>query len=571
MAQSAGMTDSTGISWHDWGARPFEEARRMDRPVLLVGQAKWCADSRTLRERVFSSAAVASDVQAATVPVRFDADRMPHVRDRYNAGGWPITTLLTPDGDILWAGRVPTAEHMTDTLRRVNDAWHARRSQINEEVKRRALAEELSDRRMSGGLVRREAADDVLTAAQQYFDERNGGFGEGFKLILPDIIELLLVQAYRTDNPDWVTMAARTLDGILAGEMEDAERGGFFRLARNADWTDPSTEKLLEANAWALRSFGLAAHLLERDDWRDAATRTVAWADASLGLPDGLWGASQAARGHADNGGAAVDRTVLTDACGQWIAALAEIGGRLGQDDWVTRAESSLVTLLDSMGGDSGLLHHFREEGGEPELPGLLSDMVECCRACVAVGQATGDAAWLERAIALLDTIQARFWTPEGGYNDIADSVESVGALRRSARPFETNAGAALAMLDVAQTEAGHGWRAVAERTLATLSPLAGRYGIAGAGFALAVEHFFEPPRFFAIVGKGAAAKRLRRAALAVPIAERHVWSLPDGGSIGTRRFEPADKPVVYACTSLRCSSPMSSTTDLRTPAAPAI
>lgn len=570
------MTEGSRIDWRDWGAEAFEEARARDRPVLLSGFSSWCAESRALREQVLANAAVVSLIEDTLVPVRFDADRLPHVRDRYNAAGWPITALLTPDGELLWAGPTPTADHFRNFVRQATQAWTDRREELEREIRRRLYAGDASrGRRASGGMVRREAADDVLTAAQASFDARNGGFGDSFKLMPPDIIELLLVQAHRIDNPDWVEMATRTLDGMIAGDIIDRERGGFYRLARNPDWTDPFTEKLLESNAWALRAFGLGAHLLERADWRETAERTVAWAEVTLALPDGLWGGSQAAHdrfykvGDADGSPPAVDRTVFTDACAQWVAALAEVGGRFGRNDWVRRAEQGLATLLEAMRAPHGLLHHYRPEGGEPELVGLLSDVVEAARACIVVAQATGDAKWLERAVAFAGAMQTHFWSEDGGFSDMAPQVERIGALSRAARPFESNATAAAVLVDLSVLEGGRAWRAPAERALAVLSPLAGRYGVAGAGFALAVEHYFEPSRSFVVVGTGEPADRLRIAALAVPVVDRQVWTLPAGGTVGGRRFVQAEPAVVYACSSRRCSAPISQPEELSTASPP--
>lgn len=567
--QTRQMGEESRIEWLDWSAAAFAEARTADRLVLLSGFASWCADSRKLHDRVLSHPDVATVVREEFVPVRFDADRLPHVRDRYNAAGWPVTALLTPSGDLLWAGPTPTPRDFLSFVRQAASAWRDRRSELETEIRRRVLAGDATRGRYAGGgLVRREAADDVLTAAQASFDARNGGFGQGFKLVQPDIVELLLVQGHRADNPDWIGMAMRTLDGMLAGDIHDAHRGGFFRLARNPDWTDPATEKLLESNAWALRAVGLAAHLLGRADLLEAVDRTVAWADAMLALPDGLWGGSQAADdafyhgGHADVG-PPVDRTVLTDANAQWIAALAEVGSRLDRADWVRTAARALDTLLDSMRADDGLLCHFRPEGGEPALPGLLSDMVETGRACLAVAQATGETERVGHAIELADAMRTHFWAEEGGFTDTAPVIERVASLSREARPFETNAAAASLLVDLSMLEQGRSWRALAERALAVLSPLAGRYGIGAAGFALAVEHYFEPPRFFAVVGGGPTADRLRRAALAVPVVDRQVWSLPEGGVVGGRRFDAAGSPVAYACSSRRCSAPIATPEEL--------
>lgn len=574
MAHQDRESGSARIGWRDWSKAAFAEASERDRLVLLTSSAFWSADTRALDERVLADSALVDLVESSLVPVRFDADRMPHVRDRYNSAGWPIVALLTPHGEVLWAGATRDAAQLRGFLAQATGAWRTRREEIEQQIRMRELAGSASRSRHAIGMVRREAADDVLTAAQASFDTRNGGFGDSFKMVAPDIVELLLAQGARLENPDWVEMASRTLEGMVAGEISDAERGGFFRLARQPDWTGPSTEKLLETNAWALRAFGIAAHVLRRADWADVAARTVEWADKTLGLENGLWGGSQAAHDAYYEGRAhdapPVDRTVYTDATAQWIAALAEVGGRLRRPEWVEHAARALDTLCDTMRAPDGLLYHYRPENGSPALVGLLSDVAETARACVAVAQATGQPGWLQRAGAFADALISQFWADEGGFCDIAPCVDRIAGLRHVARPFETNATAAALLVDLSVLEGGRAWRAPAERALATLSPLAGRYGIAAAGFALAVEHHFEPPRSFVVVGRGESARNLRAAALALPLLDRQVWTLPDGGSVGGRRFEPTEPAVVYACSTRRCSAPISRPEELSVDSPPA-
>src|SRR5213075_3394535 len=115
------------------------------------------------------------------------------------------------------------------------------------------------------------------------------------KFPYPEAVEMLYVHGRRTGNDDWMEMADRTLDGMIAGELFDAEEGGFFRYALAADWTEPRREKLLETNAGLLRAYALGGTLRDRPDWRGVAERVVAWVEKSLVHRNGLWSSSEAA------------------------------------------------------------------------------------------------------------------------------------------------------------------------------------------------------------------------------------------------------------------------------------
>lgn len=555
------------IHWRAWGAAAFEEAARTDRPVLLNLTAVWCQWCRRMDETVYSDPELIELINSELIPVRVDADRYPHVQDRYIAGGWPTNAFLTPGGEVLWAGTYIPPEQFRAVAKGVLVAWRERRPELEAEIERRRKAMEAArSRRPAVGLVRRMAADDVLTVMQEAFDARNGGFGGAPKFPHPDAIELLLVQAERLSNPDWREMAFRTLDGMLAGELWDEPEGGFFRYALEADWTAPRREKLLDVNAGLLRAYALGAHLTGREDWRRVVERTVAWGEAVLRQPSGLWGGSQAADDEyftLDAGERArrpapyVDPTVYTNANAHWIRALAEAGGRLGRDDWVKRASIAFDTLVAVAKGPGGLLYHCIEPDGELSVPGLLADTLETARAGLAVFQATGRADVLARVRELAAALEEYLWAPDGGFYDHVPTADDVGALRYRDRPFEANAAAARFFNDLSLATGERSDRAIAERTLALISPLAGRYGVAAAEFALAVEEFFEPPLRLVIVGPAEAATPLRRTALALAEPDRRVWSLEQGGRLGALNFPARETPAAFACGPRACSHPV--------------
>lgn len=566
LAASQAESDAS-IRWRDWGAEAFEEAAQRDRPVLLNLTAVWCAWSRRMDRTTFTDPSLVRWINEAVVPVRVDADRYPHVQDRYIAGGWPTNAFLAPSGEVLWAGTYIEPDAFGGVLEQVLDGWETRRDELRDEIERRRRALDASRARSQTlGLVRREPADDVLLAVEQSFDARNGGFGEAPKFPMPEALELVLA-ARGGDVEAGLVMAERTLDGMLAGELHDPVEGGFHRYALEADWTRPRHEKLLAINAIQLGSYALGAHLLGRADFRAVAEETVQWVEGTLRRPDGLWGGSQAAdAAYADldaDGRRArprppVDLTIYTDANAVWIRALAEAGSRLEREDWVDQAAEALEALLDRMAAPKGLLHHYKADDAEPAISGLLVDCLEAARACLAVAQATGRPAHLARARELAAAMETHFWSDRGGFNDHAlHQDDIVGALRYSDRPFDRNAAAARLFNDLALATGERSYRAMTERILAVLSPLAGRYGVAGAEFALAVEEFFEPPPSIVLVGSADETAALRRAALAIPLAARRVWTLEHGGRLGNVGFPSAPAPAAYVCGARSCSPPI--------------
>ncbi len=561
------------IRWSEWGPEPFRLAAEEDRPVMLQLTAAWCHWCHVMDETTLSHPDIIDLVNGRFVPIRVDADRLPHVRDRYIAGGWPTTAFLTPEGEVLWSGTSLERGEFMRVAEGVLVGWSDRREDLLDEVSRRRMAMETTGRRRSGSaLVRREAADSVMAVLQDSVDPRNGGFGEPPRFPAPDAVELLLVQGVAQENPDWVGAAEVTLDGMLAGEMYDHVDGGFHRYALEADWTDPQYEKLLHVNAGLARVYALAGVLRDRADWRDVASRTVAWVDGTLGREDGLWNASQnsdeeyygldgAAR--ADRSPPRVDPTVYTDANAAWIRSLADAGGRMGRPEWIDRSAAGLTALVESSRTDDGSPLHVAGDGADPNPAGLLTDCVELARACTAVAQASGEERWLERAETIAAGLRRQLRDDDGTFRDAPEAAPTLGALRYPERPFDLNADAARLFLDLALARDDRTPRAVTERILAVLSSSAARHGAAAAGFAMAVEAFFEPPLQIVVVGEPEPARALRHAALALPLPDRRVWPLPSGGSLGGRRFPAEPAPAAYVCGRRGCSSPVTDVEEL--------
>ncbi len=571
MVQAARSGDSaapSSVQWRPWGHAAFGEAVQRDRPVLLNLTAAWCWFCRRMEETTYADPGRAALINAEFIPIRVDVDRLPHVQERYIAGGWPTNTFLTPTGEVLWAGTYVEPEEFDNVAQGVLTAWRDRRDQLRVEVERRRKALDAARNRLpSMALVRREAADDVVSGARHAFDARSGGFGEAPKFPYPDAIDLLLTEARLTGDGSYLDMADRTLDGILAGELWDEVDGGFFRYALAADWTEPRREKLLEPNASLLRAYSLGAAVRGNADWRARAEAIVTWAETTLRREDGLWSASQLAEdeywrlagaARRKHGGPGPDPTLYAAPNAYWIRALVEAGSRLGREEWVRRGEEALATLLQRFAAPGDLLFHFVAPGEPPAGPGLLMDVLEAARACVALAQATGEPRFLAEARRLTGGIEHALWAENGGFYDHVRSDDDVAALRYRDRPFEANSDAARLLLDLHWATGERSYRALAERILASLSPLAGRYEIAGAAFALGVEEFFEPPLTIVLVGAPAATAALRAAAFALPEPGLRVWTLPGAGRIHGRAFPASPAPAAYVCGHHGVSAPVS-------------
>ena len=277
------------VHWQEWGPEAFAEARRRDVPVLLsVGYAAchWC---HVMAHESFEDERVAEVVNANFVPVKVDREERPDVDAVYmNAttaltghGGWPMTCVLTPDGDPFFAGTYFPREQFLALLANVTRVWTEQREDVV--ASGAHIAGQLREMTAPGpsSAITTETLASAVTALRQHFDLARGGFGGAPKFPPSMVLEFLLRHHARTGDADALSMARRTCEAMARGGIYDQLAGGFARYSVDADWVVPHFEKMLYDNAQLLRVF---AHLWRAT--RDPLARRIASETADFIIRD---------------------------------------------------------------------------------------------------------------------------------------------------------------------------------------------------------------------------------------------------------------------------------------------
>ena len=120
-----------------------------------------------------------------------------------------------------------------------------------------------------------------------------------------------------------------------------------------------------------------------------------------------------------------LDDKVLADWNGLMIAALVNAGTMLGEPSWIEMAARAFDFIVRSMTKGDRLGHSWRE--GRLLYPGLASDFADMIRAALALYEATGQGAYLERALAWQRAFDAHYANPgNGGYFLTAADAEGL-------------------------------------------------------------------------------------------------------------------------------------------------
>ena len=285
------------VDWREWGPEAFALAASEDKPILLDIGAVWCHWCHVMDRESYEDAGLAAIINRHFVPIKVDRDERPEVDSRHQAavssmsgqGGWPLTAVLTPQGQPFFGGTYfprddrygrPGFERV---LLGIANAWKTQREQVLESAASVLHAIEYNETFAGrGGALSLALVDAMASSTVDKFDPRNGGFGGQPKFPHPAAIDLLLDIAARTGDAAARQAACFTLERMARGGIYDHLGGGFHRYSVDEAWVVPHFEKMLYDNAELLKNYVHAWQSFGDPDCARVARETIRWMDAWL-------------------------------------------------------------------------------------------------------------------------------------------------------------------------------------------------------------------------------------------------------------------------------------------------
>ncbi len=285
------------VEWHEWGAEAFARAAGEDKPILLDIGAVWCHWCHVMDRESYEDPGLAEVINQNFIAVKVDRDERPDVDTRYQAAvaaisgqnGWPLTAVLTPDGQPFFGGTYfprddrygrPGFERV---LRTMVDAWKTRRDEVLESAGSVVAAIEYNENFAGrAGSLSLDMVDKMVASALDKFDRHNGGFGSQPKFAHPSAIDLLLDVAGRTGNQAAREAATVTLEKMARGGVYDQLGGGFHRYSVDEAWVVPHFEKMLYDNAELLKNYLHAFQSYVDPESARVARDIIRWMDTWL-------------------------------------------------------------------------------------------------------------------------------------------------------------------------------------------------------------------------------------------------------------------------------------------------
>ncbi|MBO9057541.1 thioredoxin domain-containing protein [Curtobacterium flaccumfaciens pv. flaccumfaciens] len=577
------------VDWREWGPEAFAEARERGVPVLVsVGYATchWC---HVMARESFDDPEIGELLRRDFVSVKVDREERPDVDASLMASasaftqqlGWPLTTFLTPDGHVFFAGTYfpPTPVGQVPAFRQilaaVLDAWTERRHEVDANasaiataIRQGAVADATARSGEGGagadpGLPSVDAIRAVVDQLSQAEDTTYGGFGGAPKFPSTPLLEFL-ADAAADGDAEADGLLDRSLHAIRASELTDAD-GGVFRYATKRDWSVPHYERMLYDNAGLLavagaeQARGIADFL--RETLRRADGAFVAAQDSESTIDgrrvEGEWYRRPIAE-RAQLDPPPLDDQVLTGWNGLAIRGLAIAGARHGDPELVALARGAADAVLAAHVQDDHVTVRSSTPRGVSSAPATVEDVGLLAEGLLELALVTGEVSYATVARSLVDDgLAERFDVDPVLASAGTATGEQPQTAMRSGTVALASAAATLGALTGDEALRVAAARLIADRArTGTERPL----GHADAlGVALALQR---PSREIVVVTSGtddqmrAVARRARRPGTVV--ATTTPEQARDWAEAGFSLFEGRDvlDPAAYVCHDRVCELP---------------
>ncbi len=304
------------VHWWPWSKEAFEEAQRLNRPVLLsVGYAAchWC---HVMAHESFEKEETAALMNDLFVNIKVDREERPDVDTLYmtalqelgEQGGWPLTMFLTPDGMPFFGGTYfpDTPRFGRPSFRQVLENVARVYTQEKETIEQNtAYLKSRLTPRLNYGAAPAFSDEQLANVASKFIgaiDPANGALRGAPKFPNTAIFHFLWKAGLRYGLKTCVEAVKNTLLHICQGGIYDHLGGGFARYSVDERWLVPHFEKMLYDNALLIELMTEVWKETQSDRLKTRVTETIQWLERDMRVPGGGFASSYDADSEGEEG-----------------------------------------------------------------------------------------------------------------------------------------------------------------------------------------------------------------------------------------------------------------------------
>jgi uncharacterized protein YyaL (SSP411 family) len=442
------------------------------------------------------------------------------------------------------------------------------------------------------------------------YDQVGGGFHRysvdarwivpHFEKMLYDNAELLKAYASAAASSAWSgethALFRRVVAGIAGWVMQAmADPDGGYFASQDADvepgddgnyftWTIDEARAALDDDEFevASRHYDIGA----RGEMHHDPNRNVLWvshsiADIASALardPADIASVLERARAQllavrANRPTPFVDPTLYAAWNGMMASAMLRAGAVLEQPALETHALATLERFFEHAGNAKDELHIPHAIGSA--VTGILDDQVQLASAALDAFETTGERRWLERTVAIMNTVWHHYRADSGGLRDVHGDRSGEGFLSQELVPVQDtptpspNGTAAIVLARLAELLPDSPWPGRRSELLFQLAGTASDLSIHGAALLRAIDWAVSPVTQVVIVGTDEdVTRRLVRTARAAYRPRLIVRLLAptadtDGLPPALAAMLDGTSPRAYVCAGMQCAPPVGTPEDL--------
>jgi uncharacterized protein YyaL (SSP411 family) len=384
------------IDWHEYTPDTFLKALEEQKPIfLLISAPAWCYWCHVYEsEDYLYHPELYPYINENFIAIFIDSDKRPDLTKKYLEGGWPSTTIFTPDFRRIFGFSGPQDPHALKEYfeQIINQLKDKSFTEFSDEFRYEKTEPVVPEEEQLTGI---EQA--FLSYLERTFDPTFGGFILGGSPESPRVQKFpaglahkyLLERYDATGKSEYLDMVKTTFNNHYTDRAEidsayhlyDPVEGGFHRYSTKRDWAIPHYEKMLSDQAKLIRAY---AHLLNISD--DARVRNAFQGSFSFVirkfyddeggfytsqdayLEEGYYGLPAEERKKIEP--PYIDRTRIMDANAMMISTLLYLYEVFGEKEYEATSRKSLDFITAKMIGREGAYYYYDYDKQEPSLTG---------------------------------------------------------------------------------------------------------------------------------------------------------------------------------------------------------
>lgn len=295
------------VDWWPWGPEAFEEAKRLNKPVLVsIGYSAchWC---HVMAHESFEDPFIADLMNRNFICIKVDREERPDIDQIYmeavqmitGHGGWPLNAFCFSDGRPFFGGTYFPPEDRgfgiipwPQLLVRIVDFFKKNPHELEENANN--ILKNMAISNIPYAAEIQFSNDTLFLSAEKIchaHDDKWGGFGDAPKF--PPSMTLDFLLATRNYSHCKKTLVHRidsiittTLTKMALGGIYDQVGGGFARYSVDVEWRIPHFEKMLYDNALLIDIYTKAWVQHHNPLFKNIIEETIQWLLREMSVKD---------------------------------------------------------------------------------------------------------------------------------------------------------------------------------------------------------------------------------------------------------------------------------------------